>query len=221
MNTKEFIGQRISYLRTKKLKISGNELGRLLEPNISGKTISSWETGRTSPDHASLIQLSAIFDVPITEFYPLDPLAEYGFSSEVAYVNTPLFGSIAAGKPLAVIPVEDTHPIPLEMHQKYPNAFLLRVEGESMNKVLPNKSFALIDPDQIDPANEAVYAFCINDQDATIKRVRKLPDGFEMIPDSHDSSFKPISYSSQQETPDNITIIGRVVWMMLPFDWVL
>lgn len=221
METREFIAQRIKELRTKKLNISGTGLGRLLVPPISGKTISSWETCRTQPDAEALIQLSKIFEVPISYFYPPSLSNESGFSSEVAYVDVPFFGSVAAGKPLAMIPIEDTHPIPIEMHQRYPQAFLLRVEGESMNNILPDGAFAFVDPTQTEPIDEAIYAFCVNDENATIKRVRKLAYGFEMIPDSKDPTFKPVIYDIQNEMPDNITIIGRVVWMMLPFDWTL
>lgn len=221
METGEFIAQRIRELRTDKLRISGTELGQLLNPRISGKTISSWETCRTKPNADALIQLSHIFEVPISYFYPPSLSTENGFSSEVAYVSTPLFGTIAAGKPLAIIPVEDTHPIPIEMYQKYPHAFLLRVEGESMNNVLLDGALAFVDPTQTDPVDEAVYAFCVNDEDATIKRVKKLAHGFQMSPDSKDPTFKPVVYDNQDETPDNITIIGRVVWMMFPFDWTL
>lgn len=221
METREFIAQRIRDLRNNKLHISGAELGQLLDPPISGKTISSWERCRTQPTADALIQLSHIFEVPISYFYPPSLSNENGFSSEVAYVDVPLYGSIAAGKPLAIIPVEDTHPIPIEMHQKFPQAFLLRVEGESMNNVLPDGALAFIDPDQTDPVDEAVYAFCVNDDDATIKRVKKLAHGFQMSPDSKDPTFKPIVYDDHNETPDDITIIGRVVWMMFPFDWTL
>ncbi|OJG99554.1 XRE family transcriptional regulator [Enterococcus termitis] len=36
--------------------------------NVSDKTISSWETGRTYPDIAMLIQLSELFDLTLDEF---------------------------------------------------------------------------------------------------------------------------------------------------------
>ena len=221
MEAREFIALRIKELRTKKLAISGAKLGELLVPPISGKTVSSWERCRTQPDAEALIQLSQIFSVPISYFYPPSLSNGNDFSSEIAYNDVPLYGSIAAGKPLAIIPIENTHPIPIEMHKKYPEAFLLRVEGESMNKILPNGALALVDPKQTDPIDEAVYAFCVNNDDATIKRVRKLAYGFEMLPDSDDPTFKPVVYDKQNETPDNITIIGRVVWMMPPFDWTL
>lgn len=35
----------------------------------SGKTISSWENGRSQPDYAALVALSNLFQVPITSFF--------------------------------------------------------------------------------------------------------------------------------------------------------
>lgn len=217
MDTRDFIAKRIKELRTKKLGITADKLGKLLKPSRSGKTISSWETGRTQPDSDTLLQLSAIFAVPIESLYP--PKPSQGFTSEGSYIDVPLYGSIAAGKPLAIIPVEDTHPIPAEMHRKFPQGFLLKVEGESMNNVLPHGSYALIDPSSTTLQNNGAYALCINGNDATIKRIKQLESGCELIPDSKDPTFKSNIYDYSKEDPDEITIIGQVVWMMLPFDW--
>ncbi len=41
-----------------------------------------------------------------------------------SFVDVPLYGSIAAGMPLEMIEVEDTHAIPLEVQRNFPDAFL-------------------------------------------------------------------------------------------------
>ena len=56
-----------------------------------------------------------------------------------------LYGSIAAGTPIEMIEVNETHPIPTEIHDRFPNAFLLKVSGESMNRVIPNGCYVLVD----------------------------------------------------------------------------
>ena len=217
MNTRYYISQRIKELRIKKLGITADKLAALLKPKRSSKTISSWETGRTMPNADALVQLSAIFEVPIESFYPPKPSQD--FVSEGAYVEVPLFGSIAAGKPLAIIPYDDTHPIPFEMHRRYPKGFLLKVEGESMNNILPHGSYALIDPESTELQDFKAYALCVNNNDATIKRVKRLENGYELIPDSKDPTFKPVIYDHAKDSPEVVTIIGQVVWLMLPFDW--
>lgn len=136
-----------------------------------------------------------------------------------AFIDIPLYGSIAAGTPLEMIKVEDTHPIPLEVQKNYPNAFLLRVVGESMNKILPNGSYALIDPCETVERDGQPYAVCVNGYDATIKRVKKLHNGFELVPDSTDPTFASTIYDYGIEGTEIITVIGRVVWYCIPYEW--
>lgn len=136
-----------------------------------------------------------------------------------AFVDIPLYGSIAAGVPLEMIKVEDTHPIPLEVQKNYPDAFLLRVVGESMNRILPNGSYALIDPCETVERDGQPYAVCVNGYDATIKRVKKLHNGFELVPDSTDPTFASTIYDYGVEGTETITVIGRVVWYCIPYEW--
>lgn len=134
-------------------------------------------------------------------------------------IDVPLYGAIAAGTPIEMTPVENTQPIPAKVHELHPNAFLLKVEGNSMNRVLPNGSYALIDPCKTVERDGAPYAVCINGYDATIKRVRKLNNGFELVPDSTDPTYEVKTYNYNEPDALTITVIGRVVYYVLPFDW--
>lgn len=135
------------------------------------------------------------------------------------FVDVPLYGSIAAGTPLEMTPVDDVHPVPREMHERYPEAFLLRVVGESMNRILPNGCYALVDPCEEVDAPGQPYAVCVNGYAATVKRVRPLANGFELDPDSNDPTFRPTVYDYGEESTETVTVIGRVVWYCVPFDW--
>ena len=134
-------------------------------------------------------------------------------------VDVPLYGAIAAGTPIEMTPVENTQPIPAKVHELHPNAFLLKVEGNSMNRVLPNGSYALIDPCKTVERDGAPYAVCVNGYDATIKRVRKLNNGFQLVPDSTDPTYETKTYNYNEPETQTITVIGRVVYYVLPFDW--
>lgn len=52
-----------------------------------------------------------------------------------------------------------------------------------------------------------------------LKRVVKLSNGFELTPDSADPTFRPTVYDYNEPGTDPVTIIGRVVFYVLPFDW--
>lgn len=140
-------------------------------------------------------------------------------SEETDFVEVPLYGSIAAGTPIEMTETEGKFPIPAKKHEQYPKAFLLKVEGESMNKILPNGCYALIDPCQEVERDNQPYAVCVNGYDATVKRVHKLNNGFELVPDSTDPTYKPAIYDYGIEGTEIITLIGRVVFYVLPYDW--
>lgn len=148
-------------------------------------------------------------------FYKLELLE----ASSSGNVDVPLLGSIAAGTPIEMIETDNSHPVPAKVMERYPNAKLLEVKGNSMNKILPNGSYALVNPcSEVDRDNQP-YAVCVNGYDATIKRVHKLDNGFELVPDSTDPTFKPKVYDYGEPGTETITIIGRVVYHVLPFDW--
>ena len=135
------------------------------------------------------------------------------------FVYVPLFGRIAAGEPLYMDKVDNHVLTPKELTRKYPHAFFLTIDGESMNRVLPNGCYALINPDEKQVIDGVAYAVCVNGYDATVKRVRQLENGVELVPDSTDPTFHPMVYDHTVAGTESITIIGRVVWYTVPFDF--
>lgn len=179
--------------------------------------IARYESGSNDVKSSVLIKMSAALGVTISYLLGLE--SEKIDSSPDSFVDVPLYGSIAAGKPMEMVAVEGSHPIPTKVREKYPDSFLLKVEGDSMNRVLPNGCYALVDPRQTADCNGAPYAVCVNGYDATIKRVRKLNNGFELVPDSNDPTYEKKTYNYNEPDTDTITVIGRVVYYVLPFDW--
>ena len=179
------------------------------------QTIQRYESGARDIKSSVLIKLSSVLDVTISYLLGLENASIPNNST----VDVPSYGSIAAGTPIEMVEVKDSQPVPVKVHERFPKAFLLKVEGESMNRILPNGSYALIDPAQKEPISGKPYAVCVNGYDATIKRVVKLSNGFELTPDSTDPTFRPIVYDYNEPGTDPVTIIGRVVYYVLPFDW--
>lgn len=143
------------------------------------------------------------------------------------FVDVPVFGSIAAGDAIEMIEVEETFPVARSIIEKYDGfnpdgavtLFLLRVEGESMNRVLPNGCLALIKPTNVVDRDGKPYAVCVNGFSATIKRVHKLNNGFELVPDSTDPTYTTQIFNYNEPGTETITVIGRVAYYVLPFDW--
>ena len=130
------------------------------------------------------------------------------------FIEVPLYGSIAAGTPIEMLPTDDMHPIPVIVRDKYPDAFLLKVRGESMNRVLPNGCYALIDPAKTVERDGKPYAVCVNGYDATIKRVRKLANGYELAPDSNDPTYRAQVYDYGIEGTDEWQVCLGDQWQI-------
>ena len=182
-------------------------------------TIRRWEQGQNDPDMASLIQLAELYGVSLDEILGMDSFRSNGFkyASRAEMASVPLLGSIAAGTPIEMINIDETYDIPADIHDKYPQAFLLKVVGDSMNRVLPNGCYALINPCQEASKPMKAYAVCINGFDATIKRVKPLSNGYELIPDSIDPTYRPQVFDFNEIDTQPVSIIGEVVWYLVPF----
>ena len=179
------------------------------------QTVQRYEVGQVNIRTDKLIAISQVLNVTLS--YLLGMTSNPDPEEICETVPVPLLGSIAAGTPIEMIAVEDTYDIPAEVHNNYPKAFLLKVAGESMNRVLPNGCYALINPcDTVEHPMKA-YAVCVNGFDATIKRVKVLENGYELIPDSNDPTFRPQIYDYNEPDTDPVTVIGQVVWYMVPF----
>lgn len=181
-------------------------------------TLRRWEQGVNEPDMGSIIQLAKLYKTSTDKILGSD-FSPINSTSDQTFIDVPLFGSIAAGTPIEMIAVEDTFPVPARVHEKHPDAFLLKVVGESMNKILPNGCYALVDPCEDVEVNGQPYAVCVNGYDATVKRVDKLANGFRLKPDSNDPTYTEKTYNYNEPDTEQITIIGKVVYYVLPYDW--
>ena len=88
----------------------------------------------------------------------------------------------------------------------------------SMNRVLPNGSYALVCP-TAEVVDGSVYAVSVGLSDATVKRVRKLNNGIALEPDSNDPTYKPQVFDYGDGERETLSVIGRVVWFCVPYDY--
>lgn len=193
---------------------------------ISQTSISAWECGKSIPriSSAELI-VDAFSGLEFDDLYS----QSLGYARRVLrgtnegpdsrFLYAPLYGSIAAGKPIDMLETDECHPIPGVLAKRYPGAFYLKVQGESMNRKLPNGCYALVDPQVTEAIDGKVYAVCVGTSEATVKRVRKLSSGIVLEPDSTDPSFTPMVFDDSNELEQTLSIIGRIVWYSLPYDF--
>ncbi|MBQ9003501.1 MAG: helix-turn-helix domain-containing protein [Eggerthellaceae bacterium] len=205
------IGENIRRIREQN-GLTQEEFGTIA--GVSSMAVSQWENDRAVPRMGAVQRIADHFHVNMGEVIDDVPTRSPASFSEV-----PLFGRIAAGTPIEMLEADESHGIPTSVQELYPDAFLLQVSGESMNRVLPNGCLALVDPCTEVTRPGKPYAVTINGYDATIKRVRVLEHGYELSPDSTDPTFKPQVYDYGVPGTDEIRILGRVVWHTLPERW--
>lgn len=186
---------------------------------VTQQTVWYYENGKREMKSSVLISMAEALGCTVAELLGVESFESAFASSDDNFVDVPLLGSIAAGKPIEMMEVDDTYPVPSAVHELHPMGFLLRVEGESMNRILPNGCYAYIDPCETVESPGKPYAVCVNGYNATIKRVRRLSNGFELSPDSTDPTYRPKIYDYNVPGTDSVTVIGEVVWHMVPFDW--
>jgi repressor LexA len=204
----------------KKAGISQADAAKHFDVPLS--TYRNWEQCKNIPrDNRTIKELADYFQVSMEALYGYDAFEQGDLleATDDKFVYVPRYGRIAAGDPLFMDEVQDHVLVPKEMARRHPHCFLLTIEGESMNRVLPNGCYALVDPEENDPVDGRAYAVCVNGYDATVKRVHPLEHGIELDPDSTDPTFHPMVYDETVEGTETVTIIGEVVWYTVPFDF--
>lgn len=126
-------------------------------------------------------------------------------------VRVPVIGRITAGRPiLAVENIEDKLTLDSSMIRGE-NNFLLRVEGMSMRDAgIFDGDLILVRSQQSADSGDIVAAL-INDEEATVKRLRLNPDGVVLEPAN--PAFEPITSAMV-----SINIIGKVMAVLRMLD---
>lgn len=210
------IGKNIKRLRELH-NLSQKELAEIA--GVSDKAVSTWENEIKEPrmgviqkiaDHFGILKSDIIEDQKINAINKENAVA--GDS-----IPLPLLGSIAAGVPLEMIPVLEMVNVPREVAETYPNSFLVKVSGDSMNKIVPSGALALIDP-TAEVKNGDIAAVTVNGYDATLKRFFKFQDGITLEPESYNPANSTQFYSSKDQDHNPIHIKGKLVWYMAPLN---
>lgn len=204
---------------------SSRQKSRLTQKEVSAKTgiplgtIRRWEQGQNDPDLNSLIQLIKLYGVSLDSILEIEVAGDNSVNRNrnSRMMSAPLLSRITATASIEAITSDETYDIPSDIYERFPQAFLLKVEDDSMNRVLPNGCYALINPCQEASKSMKAYAVRVNGFDATVKRVKPLSNGYELIPDSIDPTYRPQIFDFNEIDTQPVTIIGEVVWYLVPF----
>ena len=178
--------------------------------NTSRSNIANYENDKNMPSIEILDKLSKIFDCSID--YLLGKTNDHKLETTNKIYMCPVYGQIPAGEPnWAEECIEGRLPLdPNLMNIIDPEeCYFLRVNGESMNKIIKNGAYALIrKTDVVDDGDIAVVL--VNGYDATLKKFTKQGDLIILEPMSNDPSFTTQVYNKDTE----IKVIGKYIGKM-------
>ena len=193
---------RVKNLRKEK-GISQQELAQMLYVNQTA--VSQWERGVTNPSTDTVIALANIFGVSVD--YLLGN-SDYPGAPTPAGVQIPVLGNVQARLPIsAVQDILDFEEITPELAATG-EFFALRIKGKSMEPRMMEGDVVIIrQQDDADTGDTVVVL--VNGDDATVKRLKKRPEGIMLIPNN--PAYEPLFYSNQDIMELPVHIIGKVV----------
>ena len=198
--------------RIKKLREEFHMTQQELADKLNGakSTIAMYENETRKPSMEVLLKLSEIFNCSIDYLLGKSDIKNPDLKNKLFLI--PIIGKVAAGKPIfANENIEGYLPIdPLMYNLTSSNGFFfLQIQGESMNKLIKNGSYALIKKQDYAENGDVIVAIVNGDDEATVKRYKQLNKQFIMLePVSEDSSFQPITIDLKST---KFSIIGKVV----------
>lgn len=185
---------------------------------VADSTVSRWRNGGKirGTNLEALCRLYELTEDDILSTYNGLAAKEHGYAGK-GFVAVPLHGRVAAGIPIEMLEVDDMTEAPARYVDDDPQAFMVRVVGDSMNRHIHDGEYALVSPKYTEPNDRDMFLVTVNGYDATIKPVRRLANGVELLPDSYDPTYRPQVYDFNEDDTPAIKILGKVVWWCKEF----
>lgn len=180
---------------------------------VDRTTYVKYERGDSEPSFQILKKLADFFDVSI------DCLLDHNASdfpapSVPGSKWIPVLGRVAAGTPIeAIEDILDYEEITPEMAASG-DFFALQINGDSMEPKISDKDVVIVRK-QDDCESGDIAVVLVNGEDATVKRIKKRPEGIILAPTN--PQYEPMFYSNADIEKLPVTIVGKVVELRAKF----
>ena len=185
----------------KALGITQKQMAKKL--HISQGSYSQWENGNTKIDSESLNRISDILHVSV----------DFLLGKDTDRPWIPVLGDVAAGIPISAVEDigDDWEQIDVDSPDDY---FALRIKGDSMEPRMKNGDVVIVRKQSNVETNE-IAVVQIDNETATVKRVRKTDQGIWLMSDN--ITFPPLFITKEEVQLNRVRIIGKVVELRAKF----
>lgn len=168
-----------------------------------------YERGKREPSFETLTAFSKFFNVDMNTLMDSRNVAVNNPSSPVRAIKIPVLGTVVAGLPIEavqnIIDYEDITPA-LAAQGEF---FALQIKGQSMEPRICEGDVVIVRK-QEDVESGDVAIVLVNGNEATVKRVKKTPEGITLIANNV-AVYTPQFYSNKEIEELPVRIIGKVV----------
>jgi len=191
------LSERIKQTR-QSLGLDQGEFGALI--GVSQSTVNRWEKG-AQPRPEALRAIAAAANRSVDELIGIQPASTEVEGYGVRWV--PLIGLAPASswREAIAMPMGE---VSVRADKTGRNSFAVEIKGDSMDKLLPEGGWAVVDPDQTNLYDNRVYLVSNDDYETTLKRYKSNP-----------ARLEPCSHNPEHETfmivPHAVKVLGRVV----------
>lgn len=195
-----------------KLKNRRKDLGLTMlevaqKVGVSEATVSRWESGDiANMRRDKIVLLANALNVP--------PSFIMESESEPNGIVIPVLGTVVAGIPLeAIEEIIDYEEIPNDMANRGEH-FALQIKGDSMEPKFSEGDVVIVRK-QSDVDNGDIAVVLVNGNEATVKKIKKRPDGIMLVPTN--PNYDVMFYNNEEIEKLPVHIIGKVVELRAKF----
>lgn len=200
-----------------KFDITQEALARIAQ--VEPSSVTRWRTG-SQIRKANLDRILEYFDLTEDDILSTEAglaAKEHRNAGVSTLSPVPLYGRVAAGTPIEMLVADDVKEAPARFTDDDPDAYLVKVVGNSMSRRIQDGDYALVSPKYTEPNEHDMFLVTVNGDDATIKHVRMLENGIELVPDSYDPTYRSVVYDYNEDDTPPIRILGKIVWWCSEF----
>lgn len=174
--------------------------------------VTAWESNRSQPDTQMLRRLADLFGVSVSELMgespaPIEPI---GTS---AMVPVRVLGATHAGDAMDEDECDRVVEVPRCVVERHPDGFLLRVEGDCMDRRFPEGCLVLVDP-RMEPRNGLAVVAEFPDGRSVLRCYLRGQSALMLTADS----FSPHDDIIVTEGDGAVRTVGVAVWFQAAED---